>query len=331
MYDYWKLFIEDKEQISTILNNPRFGFVQEYDRATAELHTFPQRAKWHNWELDAFSPTHLLIKGSIHKFYNKGTNETDFTFDDAIKAIEDFCSAFQLNWELARVENLEFGVNIRPSQPASDIIEQVICYKNTRPIRPYEGKKDYYFTEFDVGDYYIKIYDKGKQYKGPNILRFEVKAVKNRYLNEHGGISTLKDLASIETMRALAVKINQVFKDVVFNDPTIELRTLSTADRKNYLLMKDPNEWAKCKKKKTSTHRSRENRFREIVRENGILKTHTNLQNLIKMKTDELTSSQTLPVFTSKYTVNYSQNDSNHIAKVISSISFCKSQKKAAG
>jgi hypothetical protein len=312
MYDYWRLLIVDRKQINTILNNPLFTFTQVFERNTSELYDFPQSAKWHNWEIDVFSPTHLLIKGSIHKYYNNGTNETDFFFHDAIRAIKQFCSAFQLNPGLARVENLEFGVNVRPTQSASEIIEQVICYKNTRPIRPYESRRGYYFIEFDVGDYYLKIYDKGKQYKGPNILRFEIKAAKNRFLMKHANISTLEDLTSIVAMRALGVKINQLFNDVVFNDPSIDIQTLTTADRKNYLLMKDPNEWAKNKKRKTSTHRNRENRFKAIVEEYGTENIRSGLRELIKQKTFELTTENNLPVFTAKYRVksdNYSWRD----------------------
>jgi len=302
MYDYWRLLIVDRQQIQTILNNPLFDFKQKFEKTTAELHEFPQEAKYKNWEIEAFSPTHLLIKGSIHKFYNGGTNETDFTISDAVKAIETFCNLFKLDPALARVTNLEFAVNVCPAQCASDIIDQIICFKNTRPTRPYESRKDYYFIEFDIGDYYVKVYDKGKQYKGANMLRFEVKGVKNRYF-DFAGITTLKDLTVQKTMQLLGVKINEVFKDVVFNDDTIELSNLSTADKKNYLLMKDANEWAKYKKKKTSTHRCRENRFRAIVREHGKRKTQENLATLINNKTTELTNKRSLAVFTSKYTM----------------------------
>jgi hypothetical protein len=303
MYDYWRLFIEDRDQIDRILNNPLFMFKQVFEKNTAEVYSFPQSAKWENWEIEVFSPTHLLIMGSIHKFYH-GTNATDFTFNDAVRAIEHFCNVFELDPALARVENLEFGVNVRPVQNASEIIEQVICFKNTRPNRPYESRKDYYFIEFDIGDYYVKVYDKGKQYNGPNMLRFEIKAAKNRYLKKYAGITTLKDLTSVETMRLLGVKINQVFKHVVFNDLSIELQTLTKADRKNYLLMKDPNEWAKHKKKRTSTHRNRENRFRTIVKQYGKTNIHGNLQDVIKQKTIELTKQPTSSVFTAKYMVN---------------------------
>src|SRR5205809_6302011 len=97
MYDYWRLFIEDREQIDEILNNPLFMFKQVFEKNTAEVYSFPQSAKWHNWEIRVFSPTHLVIMGSIHKFYNNGSNANDFSFYDAQKAIKWFCHVFQLN------------------------------------------------------------------------------------------------------------------------------------------------------------------------------------------------------------------------------------------
>ncbi|RYZ89981.1 MAG: HD domain-containing protein, partial [Moraxellaceae bacterium] len=132
------------------------------------------------------------------------------------------------------------------------------------------------------------------------ILRFEVKAARSRYL-DFAGVRTLHDLLSLKSMQALGVKINQVFSKLVFNDYSIEPLKLSTADRTNYLLMKDPNEWAKHKKHRSSTHRNRESRFLQIVKRHGKNNIQADLQALIAEKVGMLTKEQTSSVCRSNY------------------------------
>jgi hypothetical protein len=264
---------------------------------------FPQQGHWQNFELFVFSPTYMEIQGSLHIYFNNGTNETDFTFNDASIAIRALCSDMHLNPSLARVTNLEFGVNVHPAFPASEIINQILCYKNIRPLRPYEAKAGYYFIEFATSEYFVKVYDKGKQYGVQNILRFEIKGRTNRYF-KFAGVSTLCDLLNPNTMHVLGMKIRKVFTYMVFKDDEIEYSTLSRADQRVYLLMKDPNEWAQPKGLKTSTHLMREKRFKAIVEKFSISNYKGHLQHLIKLKIDFLNEPGYLRILIPKYKVN---------------------------
>jgi hypothetical protein len=123
------------------------------------------------------------------------------------------------------VINLEFGVNLQLSINASEIIDQLICYRDRQPIRPYDLKPDAYFIEYKQTEYYFKIYDKGKQYRSklpdtPNTLRIEVKAMNSRMLRK-AKVETLQDSLNRETLQVLGRKIATLLKGLVFDDDTI--------------------------------------------------------------------------------------------------------------
>ena len=305
MYDYWKLWVEDAQQIELILNNPLFEFEQTFSVRSGEIVAFPKIAKWKQWTIKQESPTLLKISGSIHKFWNGGTNENDFSCRNAVKAIDMFCKVFELAPSLAKVVNLEFAVNIKPEYLTRELLEQVICYNNKLPLRPYQGS--FCFIEFRGSeDYFVKMYDKGEQTEAGNIFRFEIKGMNSRFLN-FAKVKTLEDLKSIESFRLLGEKINQLFQNVVFKDDTICIETLSRSEQKNYLLMKDPNEWASCKDRKTTTHRNREARFKEIVQKHGARNIQQSLAKLVAQKVKELEENKSWLVFRSKYTRNINQ------------------------
>lgn len=289
MYDYSKLHIKDIRQVNTIVHNPLLEFKQTFNKSTSEILEFPLIAKWENWDIKVFSHSFLEIRGSFHKFWNNGTNENDFCFNKAQETINYLCAKLLLDPNLVKVCNLEFGVNVCPAFPAKEIIEQVVCYGNSRSLRPYEGKKGFHYIEYKNRESYIKLYDKGAQYNVGNIIRFEIKAMTNRYLN-FASIHTLNDLTRIQTMQTLGMKINQVLEKLIFKDDTIDIKALSKHDRNNYLLMKDPNEWALCKGNKSSTHRNREKRFTEIVHKYGKRNFQKHISKLVSEKVDYLIS-----------------------------------------
>src|SRR4051812_22440676 len=110
MYDYMKLRIYDHRQIASILNNSKFEFQQRVNISTSEVYSFPQFCKWNVFEIQVYSPSLLEIRGSLHRFWNNGTNENDFPLTEVKKAITRFCEEFNLNPFLAHITNLEYGV-----------------------------------------------------------------------------------------------------------------------------------------------------------------------------------------------------------------------------
>src|SRR4051812_31536654 len=112
MYDFYKIWIQNREQINTIITNPLLSFKGYYELNTGQIIIYPICCKHGHFTFELKSPTWLQITGSLHKFWNKGTNENDFSFQDAVPAIDEFCKTYLINPQLARIVNLEYGINV---------------------------------------------------------------------------------------------------------------------------------------------------------------------------------------------------------------------------
>jgi hypothetical protein len=309
MLDYWKIWIHDSSQIEMVLSNDRIK--KEYTCNEAGI-LIGVQGKYKGWEIQTLSPVCLEITGSIHKYWNRGTNENDFTFSDVPEAINTFCKEFRLNPSLAYVKNLEFGVNLQLPINASELIDQILCFNKLHPIRPYDTNPDYYFIEFKQEEYFLKIYDKGKQYRKelprtPNTLRIEIKAMKNRLLP---GIKSLADLQKIPTLQVLGVKFNKLLKGLIFDDDTLNPRELNRKDRKLYRELSNPRKWKRFRGNATSSTRNKIERFKYLVESCGKRKVYSLITGAIAAKLAYLSNNEKLAVFTpNTYTVKFDKKD----------------------
>lgn len=286
MIDYGKYWIRTAAIIERILANPKIKFKGNHYLNTGEILEYPLIGKWNVWEFEIKSRTWLEMRGSLHKFWNNGTNENDFFFTNLFSAIVDLCSFLQVSPYDLTVHNLEFGVNIKPQINASEILREIICYKNVTPIKPMDNEKGF-FIEFALGEYYFKVYDKGKQYKTVNTLRIEVKAMNSGFL-KFANIVTMADLLNPGNLRLLGRKTDNFFNEIVFDDDSIDTDQLSLPDRKVYQELSNARNWTNNKNKKDSTIRARENRFRTVVGKYGTKKLHSVLSVIINEKWNEL-------------------------------------------
>lgn len=291
MDDYIKCSTNNSIEIQNVLQNPGIDFKGIHSVKTGEILPYPQTCKVGEWELILHSPTLLQITGSLHKYWNNGTNWNDFKIENLLTAIIKLCNRLQINPYNMKIHNLEFGVNITPAIDATEILKNVICYKNKESIKGIDDSK--YFLEFDKEQYYLKMYDKGKQARIAwkldvgNVLRVEIKARDSKYIS-FGNIKNLADLLDLNNNKLLGRKINKVFEDVVFDDHTIQVSEMTKPDRKIYEKYRNPRVWTANKKNRNSTIVAQENRFRAIVLKYGKLKLHSTLTQMIKDKWSEL-------------------------------------------
>ena len=223
-----------------------------------------------SFKLVARSNTFLEIEGSLHKYFARGRNDSRFTFKNVIAAIDQFADEFKIDPRKLKVCNLEFGANLKLNYPASDIIDQVICFARRSPIRQFQDRKDAFFIEFELAQYFFKLYDKGKQYRAfdvENILRMESKAKKSQFLR-FSNINTLADLKNHNTFSAVAAKLLQQFDKLVLTDDTINSEDLPGSEREIFNEMRNPLNWIK-KDKNPSTFWRRAIQFREIITKYG--------------------------------------------------------------
>lgn len=307
MTDYIKLWVENVAQIEKIYDLSLLDFNGQHSRKTGDIIEYPITCTWDVFKFELKSATRLEITGSLHKYWNKGTNENDFKYTDIKTAIQNFCTDLNLDPKLAKLINLEIGVNVNPVYSASEIIEDLVCYKNERPLRPYEGRKNhFYFIEFKKGDHYLKVYDKGKQYKTVNTLRIEYKEMRSRALISCGA-DTLNDLTNIKVLTLLGGKLVQYCKFLVFNDSTLNIEDLSKKDLSKYLIMANPNNWKIKKGEKNSTIYRKEKTFISIVQKYGKRDIYSYIETLVNDKVLELLQNSDCINFLSNYNRKPSQ------------------------
>lgn len=293
MIDYVKLRIGNVACINTILAGNVIDFKSRYSENTGEYTPYPKEATYKVWELEMFNESLLEIRGSIHKYWNNGTNETDFNYYQLFRAIVMFCNDFNINPLYVSIHNLEYGVNVRPAIDASEILSNVICYHNRESDK--KIREGMYFIEFAMTEYYFKLYDKGEQARANwnlkdagNILRVEVKAVKSRGFAD-AGVKCLIDLLNPKSLQVLGRKTLKKFENVVYDDPTINPDLLKPTTRKVYEKYRNPREWVKnVEGIKSSTLLAQENQFRAIVAQHGTLQLWATIYAQIADKWQEL-------------------------------------------
>jgi hypothetical protein len=298
MLDYWKLWITDSILIERVLNNPHINkqFTINQDGALIGIN-----GKFNQWEIKTFAPELLQITGSIHKYWNKGTNENDFTFSNVAKAIENFIIDLEINPSKVFVKNLEFGVNLQLQVNATEIIEQIICFNGLQPLRPYEITPDFHFIEFKQWDYYLKIYDKGKQFRKrlpntPNTLRIEIKAMNSRFLHS-ANITTLLDLLQLNNLQVLGLKLAKLLKGLIFEDDTIQIKELNKKEKILYRDLSNPRKWKHFKGNKTSSIKNKINKFKNLIESKGKRKIYSLITGAINDKIIQLSNNKEMSVF----------------------------------
>lgn len=217
------------------------------------------------------------VKGSLHKFCNNGIHNADqYTANDLLLTLNRLVTDYGFNLSESKINNIEFGVNIELPFAISQVFTNLICYKNQPFAFDSCSQAPYYACNRQR--YTIKIYDKGKQKGlGTDLLRFEIRVRKMQYFKGTGvQIRTLADLLNIENYRPLGALLVSTFNNILFDDPTINLKTLPVKERAVYQQCRNPRHWYTPNNlipKQAATHRQRlsrhKDRFRVLLNQYG--------------------------------------------------------------
>jgi hypothetical protein len=268
--DYIKFWVHDKESINYVEQHCLTDKNYKCNDAGELVEISGSNS---GWKFKSLSRDCLEVAGSLHKYWNNGANHNDFHFSDVVKTINKFCTEFNINASTASVKNLEFGVNLQLPINADDIIKQVVCFDKQAPSKPYEHKPDCTFIEFTKYDYYLKLYDKGKQYKNiypeaANTLRIEIKGMNNRYLGR-SSIKFLTDLLDIKNLSKLSHKLSDVLDRLVFDDDSIDVFSLNEKELILYNEYRNPRFWGKYKGDNNTQFKKRAYQFKYLVNSRG--------------------------------------------------------------
>lgn len=240
MYDFVK--------IRTRLSNPEhfvresgLPFVEGSRTDTGEVIDF-WTAELKNMQLCVYQGGTFLIKGSVHKYHNRGEHNYDsFTLDDYKRVIQELSERISQNLWKYTIDTLEVGVNVSLPIATKEFLDNTYRHKSKGFKDVSVGPKGDY-RQAAYSDYFVKIYDKGLQYgKGPNLMRFEVKlkADELRKLN----INLLKETENEQVVARLKEILLQRFAEVVFIDPSIRQEELTDNQRDRLLLWYNPRFW----------------------------------------------------------------------------------------
>jgi hypothetical protein len=156
------------------------------------------------------------------------------------ETIKEFLQTFKIKPEEARILILEYGLNILPPYETELILNYLYFHKKI-PFLRRDTTKEGYYLQVKHDNYWLKVYDKLRQYKdryllNDDIIRIELKA-KGAYIRKKFNITTLYDLMNFD-QRLLLNDLKEQFSISLFYDFTIR------HDSKRLLNYKDKNYWS---------------------------------------------------------------------------------------
>ena len=293
MIDNIKVYPLDKKRFDYQIETKRpVDLISEYDRSTGEMFEYPKKARYKNLEL-RINKASSYLRGSLHKYYNMDVlgeeqNHNDFTFCQAIDAIENICNKFYLVPDETKITNLEFGMNLSLGyDPEIFINDNLLMYGFNSHTRHenFKGKGD--FKEFRKYSYSFKLYNKSKQFRlDDHILRIEVKITDRRKLNSLG-IDKLSDLTTKGAYYSLfAFLLKQYDELMIVDSKELKKGLKPTENNQAYY---SPTYWNMLKNQVSYKIYKRVIRdFENYGNEAGIFNTKVVLETLIKEKFDYL-------------------------------------------
>lgn len=205
----------------------------------------------------------MKVQGSLHKFANGGERNNDrFTFERfrvVADELRDFISPND------RINVIEIGLNIRTPFPPGQFLKNLISHKKTRFNRFILPDQDR--AESPHSQYKIKIYDKGLQQGGENILRVEVRVNKMQWLRSSfpDGLKW-SDLQRPDTWVTFGQYLIKTIEEVVYYDPTVKRAKLTPSELKTIEEGHNPIYWENL----TGDHQERQRRrFQDLIRRHG--------------------------------------------------------------
>lgn len=223
----------------------------------------------------------VKVAGSLHKYSNDGDRNNDrFTFDRFLKVAEELSEYISDN-DLINV--IEIAVNIRVDFNPTDFLKNLVCHLK-KPFNKsiYQGIA---YSQVEYQHFIIKIYNKGlQQPSGSNILRIEVKYLRMQKLSADG--LRWSDLRKIETWLTFGDILRKKFAEVVFFDPSIDMKDLPAKDTQFLKDGRNPFFWSDL----SGPHVSRiRKQYQSLIKRYG--KQFNNIAELIDHEIKELVKS----------------------------------------
>lgn len=274
-----------------VLSNERLTFPYSNIATTGEVLNRAQVAHFRQMQF-VVRGENVSMKGSLHKYFEGGTNFGDFTLIDVQIAIVELAEMFDFNPEKTHINFIEIGVNIPLEYDPSKLIRCLVLYRN-KSFEPLQVKGKGYGRQCDTQNFTIKIYNKSLQYNLPHhLLRFEVKVKRMEFLKRYDITNlTLADLTRLETYPAFIKMLLDIHSGILLYDPDVNAEKISNRrDRELILQGRYSEYWQNIPRQKKSKLLKR---FRQLagdkMQKDTACKISNKFDELIK-KGDNLTT-----------------------------------------
>ncbi len=277
MIDFIKIKITDETLINNIWNNDLLVYEgKSENRFNDEIKEFVTKS-YKNLYFRKYQ-NRLEITGSIHYFFNNGShNANDFYISNCIDTIIQIQDIFSLDLSKCFLINLEYGVNINPIIPVSELIHNLIYHEKRQFGRP----NTHFNYKIAGNEAYkqIKAYDKSVQFPNQceNMFRFEVKTKQAKFIHSLG-LFTLQDLINRHNYSLLTTSLLKEWGNVLLFDLSININAkfFNTVFWEEILKNGNRNKFNNQKKL--------------YYKKLGTNNLHTNIRKIIESKTIDLKS-----------------------------------------
>ena len=294
MIDFIKIYTSQKEALEYKLKTKYDDTICSLNYLTNEV-KYPCRKYLENMEVKVTN-TSGNIRNSLHKFHNLANykldnNYTDFYIEDIFGALNMLSYELGENIDDYKVTNLEFGLNIRSSLPAEEILKKnfaMFNFDNYSQIETFKGKG--FYKQYNRREYHIKYYDKAKESKPTlhyNLLRAEIKIVDSKLLKKFG-IYTVKDITNPNSLKSLFTFFLDRVEETNIID-NLNDKDIPLEDKHIIELGKSPSYWLELKQNKSnSSYYERRDKYNSILSKYNLLTIKEEVKSLLTQKFNEL-------------------------------------------
>ncbi|MFX1627028.1 hypothetical protein JZ969_09115 [Riemerella anatipestifer] len=289
MIDYIRAKYEAPYQLRTEL----MDFITEVNTTTGET-SGKMVGLYNQMKIIQYPSRSVYIEGSLHKFFNKADfNGNDFNGQDLSVTLYEIERVLGLTPQHLKLTNLEFGVNVTLPFDPQKVLNNLLFYQDKEFTKSITAGN---FREVEKTQYFVKIYDKYRQYNGddievtivkniqPNTFRFEMKYRKMEKLNDIG-ITYLTDLLDTEKVEQLKYRLLECFNEVYFYDFTMRTDKMNKREKEAIKDYCNPNFWSNIDDKRKK-HKHKQDYNKIVVKHSQNIK--AKISNLIAEKWDEL-------------------------------------------
>ena len=257
MIDFLKLQTYDLMLVDYFNNNDLLTWLFDTDKLNhfdTEVIT-TKKVKQYKGIYFCFYSNRLDILFKPHYYFNHNLhNANDFRIIDCINVINEFKNDLNIDLNLLKVVNIEFGLNVISPIDIKDLITFFLAYHERNEFRTDTGlafsKKSYSTNKNGTANKYkfIKAYAKGLQfpeYTNINTFRFEVSSKEHKYCKSELNITTANELLNVDVYFKMIETLIKEFKEILILDCVTDFKSLHPKEQKKINEYLNPLKWYK--------------------------------------------------------------------------------------